>query len=248
MQTATRPLRRMQRRAKLLRARTCGPACDRDGRCSWRSPSVRCPCLRSARCGRLAEAEGLARVELAVSSAREGIRQSTEDLLTAARILGERPALQRLLRGPCAEIQPVLARYCESVALDGCVLVRDGELISDHERSSGVGPRARRGRGAGRALPRDGCRAGRRVVGRAGRRHGASRHHGHRPAQARRAACRAAHGAHGGRDRDRRLRVVRARRGAARDLEHRCVVARRRRRGLRGCAGRVRRELAGRVG
>ena len=69
--------------------------------------------------GRLAEAEGLARVELAVSSAREGIRQSTEDLLTAARILGERPALQRLLLGPVPEIQPVLARYCESVALDG---------------------------------------------------------------------------------------------------------------------------------
>ncbi len=80
--------------------------------------------------GRLAEAEGLTRVELAVSSAREGIRLSTEDLLTAARILGERPALQRLLLGPVAEIQPVLTRYCESVALDGCALVRDGELIS----------------------------------------------------------------------------------------------------------------------
>jgi signal transduction histidine kinase len=80
--------------------------------------------------GRLAEAEGLARVELAVSSAREGIRLSTEDLLTAARILGERPAVQRLLLGPVPEIQPVLARYCESVALDGCVLVRNDELIS----------------------------------------------------------------------------------------------------------------------
>ena len=58
---------------------------------------------------RLAEAEGLTRVELAVSSAREGIRQSTEDLLTAARILGERPALQRLLRGPVPEtFQPCL--------------------------------------------------------------------------------------------------------------------------------------------
>ena len=52
---------------------------------------------------RLADAEGLTRVELAVSSAREGMRQSTEDLLTAARILGERPALQRLLRGPVPE-------------------------------------------------------------------------------------------------------------------------------------------------
>ena len=80
---------------------------------------------------RLADAEGLTRVELAVSSAREGIRQSTEDLLTAARILGERPALQRELRGPLAEtLQPYLARYCESVALDACALVRGDEILA----------------------------------------------------------------------------------------------------------------------
>jgi signal transduction histidine kinase len=80
---------------------------------------------------RLADAEGLTRVELAVSSAREGMRQSTEDLLTAARILAERPALQRLLRGPVPEtLQPFLARYCESVALDACALVRGDELIA----------------------------------------------------------------------------------------------------------------------
>jgi signal transduction histidine kinase/HAMP domain-containing protein len=80
---------------------------------------------------RLAEAEGLTRVELAVSSAREGMRQSTEDLLTAARILGERPALQRLLRGPVSEtLQPFLARYCESVALDACALVRGEDLLA----------------------------------------------------------------------------------------------------------------------
>jgi signal transduction histidine kinase len=81
--------------------------------------------------GRLADAEGLTRVELAVSSAREGLRQSTEDLLTAARILGERPALQRLLRGPVQEtLQPFLVRYCESVGLDGCLLVRDGAPLA----------------------------------------------------------------------------------------------------------------------
>jgi signal transduction histidine kinase len=77
---------------------------------------------------RLAAAEGLTRVELAVSSAREGLRQSTEDLLTAARILGERPALQRELRGPLRET-PFLARYCESVALDACAVVRGEELL-----------------------------------------------------------------------------------------------------------------------
>jgi signal transduction histidine kinase len=80
---------------------------------------------------RLADAEGLTRVELAVSSAREGIRLSTEDLLTAARTLGERPALQRQLRGPVPEtLQPFLVRYCESVALDGCALVRGEDLIA----------------------------------------------------------------------------------------------------------------------
>jgi signal transduction histidine kinase len=80
---------------------------------------------------RLADAEGLTRVELAVASAREGMRQSTEDLLTAARILGERPALQRLLRGPVPEtLQPFLVRYCESVALDACALVRGEDLIA----------------------------------------------------------------------------------------------------------------------
>jgi hypothetical protein len=59
------------------------------------------------------------------------MRQSTEDLLTAARILGERPALQRLLRGPVPEtLQPFLARYCESVALDACALVRGQDLLA----------------------------------------------------------------------------------------------------------------------
>jgi signal transduction histidine kinase len=80
---------------------------------------------------RLADAEGLTRVELAVSSAREGMRQSTEDLLNAARILGERPALQRLLRGPTFEtLGPFLSRYCESVALHACALVRGDDILA----------------------------------------------------------------------------------------------------------------------
>ena len=80
---------------------------------------------------RLAEAEGLTRVELAVSSAREGMRQSTEDLSTAARILAERPALQRELRGRVsATLPPFLARYCEGVALDACAVVRGDEILA----------------------------------------------------------------------------------------------------------------------
>lgn len=79
----------------------------------------------------LAAAEALTRVELAVSAAREGLRQSTEDLLTAARILGERPPLQRLLRGAIRDaLPPYLSRYCESAALDACAVVRNGTVLA----------------------------------------------------------------------------------------------------------------------
>ena len=79
----------------------------------------------------LAAAEGLTRVELAVSAAREALRQNTEDLLTAARILGERPQLQRLLRGSIPDaLPPYLARYCEGAALDGCAIVQEGRPVA----------------------------------------------------------------------------------------------------------------------
>ena len=79
----------------------------------------------------LAEAEGRTRVELAVSDARESIRQSTEDLLTAARVLGERPTLRRLLRADGHNgLDPYLLRYCDGAALHGCAVARDGTLIA----------------------------------------------------------------------------------------------------------------------
>jgi len=79
----------------------------------------------------LAEAEALTRVELGVSAAREGLRQATEDVLAAARILGERPPLQRLLRGSIADaLPPYLTRYCENAALDACAVVQNTELIA----------------------------------------------------------------------------------------------------------------------
>jgi signal transduction histidine kinase/HAMP domain-containing protein len=79
----------------------------------------------------LAAAEGLTRVELAVSAAREALRQNTEDLLTAARILGEREPLRRLLRGSIPDaLPPYLTRYCEGAALDGCAIVQDARLIA----------------------------------------------------------------------------------------------------------------------
>ena len=85
--------------------------------------------IRSLR--RLAEAEGLARVELGVAAARESLRRSTENLLTAARVLGERPTLERLLREANPEaLESYLARYCESALLDGCALIRGDALLA----------------------------------------------------------------------------------------------------------------------
>jgi signal transduction histidine kinase len=79
----------------------------------------------------LAEAEALTRVELGLSAAREAVRQSTEDLVTAARVLGERPTLQRMLQAGNREpMLPYLTRYCEGAAFDGCAVVRTGTSLA----------------------------------------------------------------------------------------------------------------------
>lgn len=78
----------------------------------------------------LADAEGLARVELAVSAAREQLRQNSEDLRTAAQLLGERPTLGRLLRvANSAALAEYLAQYCAGAALDACAIVDDGNVV-----------------------------------------------------------------------------------------------------------------------
>ena len=142
---------------------------------------------------RLADAEGLTRVELAVSSAREGIRQSTEDLLTAARILGERPALQRVLRGPMAStLQPYLSRYCESVALDACALVRGDEILAATSTELDWDLVLAAGREQGERFLVTGRHGIAGAVGRRGRRHRARGHHGRRAARARPSSSRRA--------------------------------------------------------
>ncbi len=79
----------------------------------------------------LAQAEALTRVELAVAAAREGMRQGTEESLTAARILGERPTLQRLLRDSSGEAVSVyLSRNCEGAEVDACAVVQHGEIVT----------------------------------------------------------------------------------------------------------------------
>ncbi len=79
---------------------------------------------------RLAEAEALARVELGLSTAREAVRQSSEDLVTASIVLGERPTLQRLLQSSETEpLVPYLTRYCDGAAFDGCAVVRGRNAV-----------------------------------------------------------------------------------------------------------------------
>jgi signal transduction histidine kinase/HAMP domain-containing protein len=79
----------------------------------------------------LAKAEALSRVELAVAAAREGLRQTTDDALTAARDLGERPTLQRLLRESSREaVLATLSRNCEGAGVDGCAIVQHGEFVA----------------------------------------------------------------------------------------------------------------------
>ncbi|MEX2124323.1 MAG: ATP-binding protein [Woeseia sp.] len=79
----------------------------------------------------LAEADGRTRVALAVADTRESLRQNTEDLLTAAQVLGERPTLRRLLHADDVDgLGPYLSRYCEGAGLHGCAVARNGTLVA----------------------------------------------------------------------------------------------------------------------
>jgi signal transduction histidine kinase/HAMP domain-containing protein len=78
-----------------------------------------------------ADSAALARVQLAVVTAREALRQGTDDLLIATRVLSERPTLHRLLgsSNPAA-LASYLARYCEGASLDACGAVDNGKLLA----------------------------------------------------------------------------------------------------------------------
>src|SRR5690606_9489331 len=84
----------------------------------------------------LAESEALTRVELGAAASREGLRQTTEDLLTAARILGERPPLLRLLGQSGRDgVPPYLSRYCPGAGIDACAVVEDGRVTASSDDS-----------------------------------------------------------------------------------------------------------------
>ena len=83
----------------------------------------------------LAATEALTRVGLGVAAAREALRQDADDLMTAARVLSERPTLHRILReGDFAALGPYLQRYCEGAALDACAVVRARSVVASTGR------------------------------------------------------------------------------------------------------------------
>ena len=79
----------------------------------------------------LADQEGKARVQLAGAMARENLRRMTEDALTSARVLADRPTLQRLLAdGNVAGIAPFVRRFCERIGADACAVFQDNRLLA----------------------------------------------------------------------------------------------------------------------
>jgi signal transduction histidine kinase len=79
----------------------------------------------------LADEQGKARVQLAGAMAREDLRRVGEDALTAARVLAERPTLQRLLsEGRSDAIPPLLRRSCEAGGVDACAVFAGTQLVA----------------------------------------------------------------------------------------------------------------------
>jgi signal transduction histidine kinase len=80
----------------------------------------------------LADEQGKARVQLAGAIAREDLRRMGEDALSTARVLAERPALQRLLNENRVDaIPPLLRRFCETGAIDACAVFENDRLVAE---------------------------------------------------------------------------------------------------------------------
>jgi signal transduction histidine kinase len=84
-----------------------------------------------ARLHDLADDQGKSRVQLAGAMARENLRRVSEDVLTAARVLADRPTLERLLMEERPEaLVPFLRRSCETDAIDACAVFEGGTLLA----------------------------------------------------------------------------------------------------------------------
>jgi signal transduction histidine kinase len=79
---------------------------------------------------RLVEQQGLVRAQLAAASGRELLRRAGEDVLTDARVLAERPPLQRLIDTEERDgLEAFLRRFADSSGLAVAALLRGPELL-----------------------------------------------------------------------------------------------------------------------
>ncbi len=80
---------------------------------------------------RLVQQQALVRAQLAVATARELLRRAGEDALSDARVLAERPTLQRLLATePNSGLEPFLRRFSETTATDVTALMRGDTALA----------------------------------------------------------------------------------------------------------------------
>lgn len=80
---------------------------------------------------RLVEQQGLVRAQLAAASGRELLRRAGEDILTDARVLAERPPLERLIETQQRDgLEAFLRRFADSTGLDVAALLRGNELLA----------------------------------------------------------------------------------------------------------------------
>jgi signal transduction histidine kinase len=79
----------------------------------------------------LADERGKSRVQLAGAMAREDLRRASEDALTQARTLADRPTLERLLmEARPEELTLFLRRFCSADVIDACAVLDNGMLIA----------------------------------------------------------------------------------------------------------------------
>lgn len=80
---------------------------------------------------RLVQQQALVRAQLAVATARELLRRAGEDALSDARVLAERPTLQRLLEDqPNSGLEPFLRRFSETTGTDVTALMRGDTAVA----------------------------------------------------------------------------------------------------------------------
>jgi PAS domain-containing protein len=79
----------------------------------------------------LADGQQKIRVQLAGANSRAEINRMSEDTLTHARVLAERPPMRRLISEPGRQgLTPFLRRFCETSELDACAVFDGAQVVA----------------------------------------------------------------------------------------------------------------------